>query len=191
MLNVWANLPAIVRVGPLKRRIESSCGHIFLFRDLYYCVFILLVGSLHYLRRWSLPLPWYIHIYVGILLTVWADLPAIVRLGPLRRLIESSCGRIFPVPRLVLSSVYSPFQFLILFTSVICSFSLIHTYICRNIVDCLSQPFSHISSGTFKKAYWILMWSDFARLKTCIIKCVLSWSIPCIFTSLIFSFSSI
>ena len=60
---------------------------------------------------------------------------------------------------------------------VIRSFALIHTYICRKIVDCLSRPYSHSSSRTFEEAYWISLWSDFASSKTFIIVCVLSWLI--------------
>ena len=106
------------------------------------------------------------------------DFQAIVKVRPLGRRIESSCGRILPVPRPISYSVYSLGQLPTLFASVLRSFTSNCTYILGRIVDCLSRPSSHSSSGTFGGAYLIFLWSYFARFKTCIINCVLSWSIP-------------
>ena len=100
-----------------------------------------------------------------------------VWVGPSRRRIESSCGRIFPVPRPVLLYVYSLGRFLALLSSALRSFASIYTYICGQIVDCMSRPSSHSSSGTFEEAYLIFLWLDFCRSNTCIIEAVFSWSI--------------
>ena len=134
LLTVWSDLLAIVRVGHLRRRIESSCGRFFPFKYLYYCVCTLLVDFIHCLRRCSSPSPRYIHATAGRLLTVWADLPAIFLVGPLSRHIESSCVNISPVPRHLSLRVYSPDWLLTFFTSLLFSFSSIHTYIWWHIV---------------------------------------------------------
>ena len=109
LLTFWFNLLTIVWLGPSRRRIESSCGSDFTpSQDLYHRGSSLLVNYLYCLCWCSATLPRSIHLSAVRLLTVGDDLPAIVRVGPSRRCIESSCGWILPVPRPVSSGVYSP-----------------------------------------------------------------------------------
>ena len=167
----------MVRVRPSKGWSNLPVVGFFPFQYVYHWGCILLVNSLRFWRWCSAPSPLYIHISADRLLTVWADLPDVVWVVRLRMCFESSCGRIFPVPRYVSSRMYSLGQFITLLASVLRSYASIHTYICGQIFDCLSRPYIHSLSGTFGEAFWIFLWLYFSRSKTCIINCVLSWSI--------------
>ena len=148
------------------------------FQYLYHRECNLLVDCLRYWRRYSAPSPRIIHIYTGIFLTVWSDLPAIFRVGTLRSRIESSCGRVFSRSRtciiVCVLSLLIPYIFYVGDT-LLCLYPYIHL---RADFDCLSRPSSHILSRTSEEEYRIFLWSDFSCSEIFIIEGVLSWSIP-------------
>ena len=147
LLTFWANLPSIVRVVPSRRCIESSCDLILpvprpVSSKVYYFgpLSTLLLSAL----RSFAPI---IHTPADRLLTVWSNLPAIIRVGTSRRLVESSCDWILPVTRPVLLCVYSPGCFPTLFSLVLRSFASIYTYTCGKIIDFPIQPSIHSRGG--------------------------------------------